>query len=338
MGISLTSYKLGNARVFGFDKEIGLTGRQFGNINTLSSLCTIIFELPWVLAVRKWGANKAIGTAFFLWSASTLGTAFIHNYAQAVICRMILNAAEAGLAQAFAFLFSTIYAREQAGKRIMATNLAQCISGSFGGLFAYAVQTMGAQRGLSAWRWLFIIEFLITVVVGGIGWCFLPNEPEKAWFLNAEEKETMRMKKERDVIIRGPTQFNKKWIKIAVSDPFVWLLGIAFFTSSVAINGFGVFLPTILQGLGSVQPLTPSNTRQSNTKQICFIVRQLHDYSSVCPWCYISDHSSLLLRQAEEAWCLHRRVLRSCSRRLSDVCCNTKSSCGIRWNVCSCTW
>ena len=211
---------------------------------------TILFELPWVLAVKRWGANKAIGTAFVLWSASTLGTAFIQNYGQAIACRMILNAAEAGLAQGFAYLFSTIYPRELAGKRIMTTNLAQCISGAFGGLFAYAVQTMGDKNGLAAWRWLFIIEFLITIVVGGIGWIFLPKSAESAWFLNAEEKDTMRLKKMRDMALRGDEGFDRKWIKIALMDPFVWLLGVAFFTSSVAINGFGVFLPTIIQGLG----------------------------------------------------------------------------------------
>lgn len=236
--------------MFGFDEDIGLVGGQFGNINTLSSVCTILFEVPWVLAVKRWGANKSIGTAFVLWSACTLGTAFITSYGQAIAVRMLLNAAEAGLAQAFAYLFSTIYPRELAGKRIMTTNLAQCISGAFGGLFAYAVQTMGSRNGLAAWRWLFIIEFLITIVICGAGWVFLPNSPETAWFLNEEEKETMRLKKQRDFMIRGKDEFERKWIKIALLDPFVWLLGIAFFTSSVAINGFGVFLPTIISGLG----------------------------------------------------------------------------------------
>ncbi|KAF7186673.1 putative transporter [Pseudocercospora fuligena] len=247
---SLDRNNLGNARVFGFDEEIGLKGGQFGTIVTLSSVCTIIFEMPWVLAVRKFGANAAIGTAFLLWSASTLGTAFIQTYAQAIVVRMILNAAEAGLAQAFAYLFSTIYPRELAGKRIMTPNLAQCISGAFGGLFAYAVQPMGTRRGLSAWRWLFIVEFCITIVIGGIGWIFLPKTAESAWFLNPEEKETMRLKKIRDFHLRGKDKFERKWIRIALTEPFVWMLGIAFFTSSVAINGFGVFLPTIIQGLG----------------------------------------------------------------------------------------
>ncbi|KAE9970549.1 hypothetical protein BLS_004863 [Venturia inaequalis] len=163
---------------------------------------------------------------------------------------MLLNAAEAGLDQGFAFLFSTIYPREMAGKRIMTTNLAQCISGAFGGLFAYAIQTMGDRNGFAAWRWLFVIEFLITIVICGIGLFFLPGEVESAWFLNEEEKETMRMKKKRHYMIRGEEKFDHKWIKIALTDPFVYLLGIAFFTSSVAINGFGVFLPTIISGLG----------------------------------------------------------------------------------------
>jgi hypothetical protein len=251
----LIANQLGNARVFGFDQDLGLVDRQFGTINTLSSLCTILFEVPWVLAVKRWGANKAIGTAFVLWSACTLGTAFVQNYAQVVVVRMLLNTAEAGLAQGFAFLFSTIYPQEMIGKRIMTTNLAQCISGAFGGLFAYAIQEMGSRAGLAAWRWLFIIEFCVTLLVGGLGWFFLPKTAESAWFLNADEKETMRLRKERDILHRGEEKFERKWIKIALTDPFVYLLGIAFFTSSVAINGFGVFLPTIISGLGLVTPI-----------------------------------------------------------------------------------
>jgi hypothetical protein len=54
----------------------------------------------------------------------------------------------------------------------------------------------------------------------------------------------------RDFILRGYSKLDRKWVKITLTDPFVYLLGIAFFTSSVAINGFGVFLPTIIDGLG----------------------------------------------------------------------------------------
>ena len=200
--------------------------------------------------MRRFGANIALGTAFAIWSASTLGTAFVQNYAQAVVCRMLVNAAGGGLEQGFAYLFSTIYPRHLAGKRTITNNLAMCVSGAFGGLFAWAIQQMGEQKGLAAWRWLFIIEFAITVVVGGVCWMFLPRTAESAWFLNDEEKETMRLRKERDAIFRSAGDFDRRWIKIALMEPFVYLLGVAFFTSSVSVNSFNIFLPTILQGLG----------------------------------------------------------------------------------------
>jgi hypothetical protein len=60
----------------------------------------------------------------------------------------------------------------------------------------------------------------------------------------------MNLKKTRDFILRGEDKFDSKWMKLTLTDPFVYLLGIAFFTSSVAINGFGVFLPTIIAGMG----------------------------------------------------------------------------------------
>ena len=223
---------------------------MFGNITTLLSLNLVLFEVPWVLAVRRYGPNRALGTALLLWSIVTLGTAFIHTYAQAIVVRMLLGACEAGVSPGFAYLFSTIYPRAAAGKRIMMTNLANCTAGAFGGLFAYAVQTMGTRRGLAAWRWLFIVEFCVTMVVGGIGWCILPTSPETAWFLSKQEQETMLLRKQRDSMYRGEDKFDKKWIKESLKDPFIYLIALAFFTSSVAITGFGVFLPTIIAGLG----------------------------------------------------------------------------------------
>jgi hypothetical protein len=60
----------------------------------------------------------------------------------------------------------------------------------------------------------------------------------------------MRLKRKRDFVLRGDDRFDRKWIKLTLTDPFVYLLGVAFFTSSVAINGFSVFLPTIIAGMG----------------------------------------------------------------------------------------
>ncbi|CRK18593.1 hypothetical protein BN1708_012402 [Verticillium longisporum] len=241
---------LGNARVFGFEEDIGLVNNQFGNLVTLFFVPYIITEVFWVTAVKRFGPNYVITVALFGWCIATIATGFVQNYGQALACRMLLGLFEAGVAPAFTFIFSTIYDRESTAKRVALINLANATSGAFGGMFAYAIQTMGTRRGLEAWRWLFIIEGSISLAIcGGCLWSF-PNKPETAWFLNEDEKALMCRRKQRDAIYKGDDKFDWKWVRLAVSDPFIYIASMAFFTSSVAIFGYGTFLPTLIRGFG----------------------------------------------------------------------------------------
>lgn len=40
---------------------------------------------------------------------------------------------------------------------------------------------------------MLIVEFCVTIIVGGVGWAVLPTSPETVWFLNAE-RETLLLK------------------------------------------------------------------------------------------------------------------------------------------------
>lgn len=102
----------------------------------------------------------------------------------------------------------------------------------------------------TAWRWLFIIEGCVTFFVGGLCWLCLPDSPDTAWFLNADEKETMALRRMRDARYRGEDDLKSKYVRLALKDVFIYVAGVGFFFSSVAITGFNVFLPTIIKGLG----------------------------------------------------------------------------------------
>jgi hypothetical protein len=53
----------GNARVFGFEEDINLKGTQFNNISTLFYPTYVLFEVPWVMAVKRWGPNSVLAIA-----------------------------------------------------------------------------------------------------------------------------------------------------------------------------------------------------------------------------------------------------------------------------------
>ena len=58
---------------------------------------------------------------------------------------------------------------------------------------------MSGVAGYSGWRWIFIVEGLITVVGAILAKPFIVDWPEKATFLNDEEREMLLSRLREDV-------------------------------------------------------------------------------------------------------------------------------------------
>ncbi|KAJ0278337.1 hypothetical protein COL940_007341 [Colletotrichum noveboracense] len=241
---------IGNARVFGLEEDTGMKGTDFNDISMYFYISYVVFETPWVMAVKRLGPGRVLAIAIVSWSAITIGTGFINSYGEAIALRVLLGFFEAGLFPALIYVISEIYPPASQGKRVAVLYITIALSGALGGLFAYGVQSMGARHGLSAWRWLFIVEGTISLVIGVICWVSLPMSPETAWFLKEEEKAVMTRIKERDQMSKEKTSFSWPQVVMAITDPFVYLASVALFCSSIALFGFGTFLPTLLKGLG----------------------------------------------------------------------------------------
>lgn len=127
----------GNARVFGFEKGTGLTGNQFGDVITVFYATYIAFEIPWTVALKRFGSNNILAVLIVGWSLVTLCTGFIHTYGQAIAVRLLLGVFESGLSPCLAVTMSTIWDRDSAGWRISLLYVANALSGAFGGLIAY---------------------------------------------------------------------------------------------------------------------------------------------------------------------------------------------------------
>jgi MFS family permease len=84
----------------------------------------------------------------------------------------------------------------------------------FSGLLAYGIREMDGVQGKEGWRWIFILEGLITIVISFLVFWLVPKFPEKTKFLTTSEKEhlleTLRLDKgDQKIDVKGTN-----WIKV----------------------------------------------------------------------------------------------------------------------------
>lgn len=96
------------------------------------------------------------------------------------------------------YLLSCWYKRNEAQKRFSFFFSSTTLAGAFGGLLAYGISRMDGIRGYKGWRWIFILEGLLTIVLAVIGFWVIPDFPETVSWLNEEEKAFVKAKLEKD--------------------------------------------------------------------------------------------------------------------------------------------
>ena len=80
-----------------------------------------------------------------------------------------------------------LQASTQVGVRIAYFLSAAPLATTFSGALAYGI-TSGHSK-LANWRLLFLVEGLPTICMAAVAFFFLPDAPDKARFLNEEEKK-----------------------------------------------------------------------------------------------------------------------------------------------------
>jgi MFS family permease len=94
-----------------------------------------------------------------------------------------------GLFPGLVYYLTFWYRPNERSVRVAAILASATLAGAFGGAIAYGVGHMNQVRGLSGWRWLFILEGMPSVVSALFVWFLLPDYPETASWLSAEEKD-----------------------------------------------------------------------------------------------------------------------------------------------------
>ncbi|TID04096.1 putative transporter [Colletotrichum higginsianum] len=154
---------------------------------------------------------------------------------------------------------SSWYVRKELGLRTGLFYTGSMLSGAFSGLLAAGILSgMDGTLGLLAWRWIFITEGTLTVVIALGALFVLPDFPANTRWLTEQERQLAVWRLEVDAAGEedwtGSSSSSSPQplfdgFRMLVVDPVNWILVLVVYgaASSISINSF---FPTIVGGLG----------------------------------------------------------------------------------------
>ncbi|KAF8183429.1 MFS general substrate transporter [Pholiota molesta] len=243
---------IGNARVAGLQKGLGITDRQYSICITITYIPYVLSEIPSNLVMRRIGPNIAMPTILTIWGVIVTLQGLVSSFAGLATARFFLGLVEGPMFPGIVLYLSSFYTREELSLRIAFFFSAASLSGAFSGLLAAAIDNMNGIGGKPAWAWIFILEGLFTVCFGILSFWFVPETPRHAKFLSNREKDLVMARLERDRPFINPLDsFSLKYVVQSLTSPHVILVFIAYFMSGTNLFGLALFLPSIVNQLGN---------------------------------------------------------------------------------------
>jgi ACS family tartrate transporter-like MFS transporter len=196
------------------NQDLGFTPEVFGWGTGIFFLGYLLFEVPSNLIMERVGARLWLSRIMITWAIVSMAFAFVQ-----------------GPVTFFLLRFLAIFCMGIPVSNILGAPL----SGWLLGVEGY---------GFKGWQWMYILEGIPTLALGFLTLWGLPDNPRKASFLSAREKEVVmaRLAGEAKPQVHGLGDMVKDWR--------VWALIIPDFAIVFGIYALGFWMPQMVKAMG----------------------------------------------------------------------------------------
>ncbi|KIW22912.1 uncharacterized protein PV07_11160 [Cladophialophora immunda] len=247
---------IGNAKIQGMEEDLDLSGTEYSLCATVFFFTYCAFEIPSNLLLKRFRPSVWLPSIMVAWGTVMTLMGLVQSYHGLLIARIFLGVTEAGLYPGVAYYLTMWYCTEELAFRQSLFFSAASVAGAFSGLLAYAIAKMDGVAGEAGWRWIFILEGIVTVVVACAAFFLLHDFPDTATFLSPEEKAWVvhRLKyqgsKKSGRMVAESDHFEWKYVVRALTDWQLYLSLFMYWGIVCPLYGISFFLPTIIKELG----------------------------------------------------------------------------------------
>ncbi|KAK2025459.1 major facilitator superfamily transporter [Colletotrichum zoysiae] len=238
------------ARLNGLEKQLGLSSVEYSTCVSILFVGYILGQIPSNMILTRVRPSWYMGGFMMAWAVVSALTAVVRDYKGLVLTRFFLGVVEAPYYPGALYILSIFYTRKELATRISVLYSGNILATAFAGLIAAGVfHGLEGAAGLEAWRWLFVLQGAVTLVIALVACFTLPDEPLTTRWLTPAERQLAHARIERDTV-DGRAAPSSAWagLREAAADPRVWVF-VYMQHMHLATNGFKNFFPTIVETL-----------------------------------------------------------------------------------------
>lgn len=250
----LDSGIISSASVTSMISDLDLSGQRYSVAIFIFTIASIAFQLPSTIAARTFGPRAWFPLITFAFGLLTMCTAFIHNWKEMIGLRVLLGVAMSGIYPGLTYLISTWYPRKEQQVRFAFLQTGQLIVLATGGIVNWGINHLDGRSGLEGWRWMYLVQGLITIFLGFVTYFWIVDFPEHShkslWFLTENEQKlaVARITKDRHDAEAEP--FSWSAVLQHAKDPKIYGFACMYFLVNIVTTALAYFLPIILSGMG----------------------------------------------------------------------------------------
>ena len=228
----------------GMETDLGITSQMAGVASGIFFIGYLFLQIPGGRIAVNGSGKKFIAWSLVAWAVVSIATGFVTHEYQLLVLRFILGVSEGGMLPVVLTMISNWFPEKEIGR----ANAFVMMFAPLGGMLTAPVS--GAIIAALDWRWLFIIEGLLSIVVLVVWWFMISDRPEEARWLPESERQYLvtTLAAERAAKLEEAPVSNAP-VKDVFRNPGLMKLVILNFFYQTGDYGYTLWLPTILKGL-----------------------------------------------------------------------------------------
>lgn len=196
---TLNQYNINTAYINGMKQHLNLKGNDLNIIQSMWTVGYIIGQVPSNLILHRVSARYYLGGLELVWCALTLLTVLVNSYSGMCAIRFFVGLTESGFFPGVEYLIGSWYTSDELTKRSTLFAQSGIAASMVTGYIQAAIIKGLSHNKLTPYKWLFVIDGIISFPVALYTMVANPNTPETttSWYFTEEDKIIARLRRKR---------------------------------------------------------------------------------------------------------------------------------------------